>query len=294
MHLYVDADVLVYESAFSCQKTRYRVPALDTTFDNNKDYEAALKEFPLYKEMADDVGKRDALKAMKYLHPAEKILDVLDIDLLYKIASNKVRDVFNASGCNTYTLVLSSDSNFRKSVATIKEYKGNRKDTEKPVYYPEALEWFSNQASTVFSEDGHEADDYIGIWMTKRPGKGAIATIDKDLRMIPGNHYEWNKGLKFGVSRDLAMQWFLRQMLMGDTADNIPGIDGIGEVFAKQIVEEAKSLRDAADTIEQYYASQYGPTWPQAINEVARLLWILRHPDQANDEKLWATLYKGL
>lgn len=291
LHLLIDGDVLVYESSFACQKTRYRVAVLDKTFDNNKAYEEELKATPLYEELVAEHGKREGLKLMKERCPAEKVLDMLPINLLHQIAGNKVRDIVNACKADTYDIVLSPDTNFRHEVATIKPYKGHRTQ-EKPVYFEDAKAWFHDHPNTVVAADMLEADDHLGITMTQHPGC-AIATIDKDLRMIPGLHYEWNKQAKFNVSQELAFSWFLRQMLMGDTADNIPGIDGIGEVLAKDVVD-GKPHKDVARAIEDYYFTQYGADWEEAINEVAKLLWILRHPDQRHDKDLWFTLRTAL
>ncbi|MDD9816698.1 MAG: hypothetical protein OXU61_00955, partial [Gammaproteobacteria bacterium] len=63
-----------------------------------------------------------------------------------------------------------------------------------------------------------------------------IAGIDKDLKQIPGNHYNFNKQLHEFVDDDNANLNLMLQCLTGDTSDNIPGIKGIGPAKAGKIL----------------------------------------------------------
>ena len=48
--------------------------------------------------------------------------------------------------------------------------------------------------------------------------------------MIPGKHYNWNKKIFETVDLQTGIQHFYKQMLIGDSSDNIIGINGIGKV----------------------------------------------------------------
>src|SRR5690606_41714779 len=69
----------------------------------------------------------------------------------------------------------------------------------KPYWYDEIRDYLIRRwgAEVV---DGQEADDAIGIaaWNSYKecPEYSIIASIDKDLRMIPGYHYNWVKDRK--------------------------------------------------------------------------------------------------
>ncbi len=276
----IDADVLIYWTAFGCQKTRYKTAV--QTFDDNKSYEAYLKELPIYQAALKETGKkREAMKRAKEQLPAEKVLDLLDVGLVPVLAKGRIKEVVEAVSADEYVLFVSGSENFRESIATLKPYKGNRVQ-EKPVYFDTTREFFLNHHACVLSE-GQEADDDIGIRQTQMDGKGIICTIDKDLMQIPGYHYNWNKDAKFKVTPDKADLWFWMQMLIGDTADNIPGIDQIGPAGAADLLSDTTSRIDRSSIVAEHYREQYGSEWKNAINEVGKLLWIRRQPDELWD-----------
>ena len=63
-----------------------------------------------------------------------------------------------------------------------------------------------------------------------------VVGIDKDLLQIPGNHYNFVKRELRFVDDDEAHLLLMRQCLTGDSADNIPGIRGIGPKKADKLL----------------------------------------------------------
>jgi 5'-3' exonuclease len=185
-------------------------------------------------------------------------------------------------GRSWHQLYLSGGKNYRDDVATMYVYKGNRDPTKKPKYYKELKEYYTTYWEAVVT-DGIEADDAIGIEQFKNKDKSTcIVSIDKDLDMIPGWHYKFTKDLFYYVTLEEANLFFLKQMLVGDKAvDNIPGIDGLGPKKADKLLA-GKSVADAIGIVEEQYKRQYKDVWPEAISEVAELLWIRRKPDEGN------------
>lgn len=128
--------------------------------------------------------------------------------------------------------------NFRKDIYP--EYKANRKPLEQDMR--EALayghqhmvnEWGAIEA------DGMEADDLVSIWAYEaRANEDAyvVVGIDKDLKQIPGNHYNFVKKEHCFIDDDEAHLLLMTQALTGDNSDNIPGIKGVGPVKAKKIL----------------------------------------------------------
>ena len=57
-----------------------------------------------------------------------------------------------------------------------------------------------------------------------------ICGIDKDLKQIPGNHYNYNKKVHDFVDDDTAHYNLMLQCLIGDSSDNIPGIREWGQL----------------------------------------------------------------
>lgn len=171
---------------------------------------------------------------------------------------------------------LSGKGNFRYKVASIKPYKGNRDPFHKPKYYKDIQEYMVGKYGAEVIE-GQEADDMLGIVQTEHQDRSTvICSIDKDLKMIPGYHYNPKKGAFWYQPTHDADTFFWWQMMVGDTTDNIPGINKVGPKTADKIVAACEGdLGLLEQKVRDMYAKQY-PDNPAAISEVAQLLWIRR------------------
>lgn len=173
---------------------------------------------------------------------------------------------------NEWDLYLTGKNNFRYDVAKTAPYKGNRKDKEKPKHY-QALRDYLVSAWDAKVIDGMEADDAISIRATELGDDSVIVTIDKDLMMVPGWHYNFVKKELSHVTEEEGMLWFYKQMLMGDSADNIKGVRGIGPVTAEKLLD-GLSQKEMWDLCVDKLGSE------ERALENAHLLWMLRHPDE--------------
>lgn len=102
---------------------------------------------------------------------------------------------------------------------------------------------------------GYEADDVIGTLARQAQAQGAevvIVSSDKDFAQLIGNGIRMHDTIKdVHYDRDLVKKkWGVwpEQMidylaLMGDSVDNIPGVAGIGEKGAQQLLEEFGTLQ---------------------------------------------------
>lgn len=165
---------------------------------------------------------------------------------------------------------FSDKENFRKDV--LPTYKGNRK-TRKPVCYKGLV----NKLESLYVSYRFpriEADDTMGILATRYPGEYTIVTIDKDLKQIPGQVYEWNKDILHDISQEEADKFFYIQCLTGDTTDNYPGLKGVGPVGAAKLLD---SKGYSWDTIVSEY-TKAGQTEEDALVQ-ARCAKILRNED---------------
>jgi len=169
---------------------------------------------------------------------------------------------------------LTGSNNFRHSVATIKIYKGHRKP--KPDHLNPIRQHFVDVWKAEVSE-GEEADDVIAKKATAMEGKVVIASIDKDFLQVPAVHYNFIKKTWKTVNKSQGNRFFYMQLLTGDTADNIPGVKGIGPKKAEAIYEgcvgEPEYYRKALEAYK-------GDT--EALLENARLLWLRRE-----DNEMW-------
>lgn len=210
------------------------------------------------------------------------------------------------SGCRKAVMHLShraTNKAHRYAIATVKPYQGNRGGKA----HPKNWEFLRNLMETY---DGHEftpvvwttreADDAFALLATETDA--VLRYRDKDMRMLPGLHLEWESyelvevprvsigasiaaydvvsasGLQYGT------KWFWLQMLHGDTADNIPGLPKminaagkekpVGEVTAKKILEGATNNAEAYQRVAGVYRSYYGDAAYDAMAEQAGLLWL--------------------
>lgn len=138
--------------------------------------------------------------------------------------------------CKEVLCALSSvEKNFRFGV--LPTYKHNRKGTARPVLR-EALNDYILATYPTKRKPTIEGDDVLGILATAYPGKYLIATIDKDLRQIPGSHYNWfGAGKFFTVTKAEGDAWFYAQCLQGDMTDGYSGCPGFGKVAAQDFID---------------------------------------------------------
>lgn len=169
---------------------------------------------------------------------------------------------------------LTGSNNFRNEIAKTAPYKGNRV-MAKPYHY-QLLREYMERAWGFEVIDGMEADDAIGIEAYRHePDETIIVSIDKDLNMIRGHHYNFVKEEKYFITEEEAIRNFYLQILTGDKIDNIIGLAGVGPVKSKKL------LKDCNTELEMYEAVLKAYDGDEArVLENARLLWILREEKQ--------------
>lgn len=137
-------------------------------------------------------------------------------------------------------LCLTDGANWRLGVYPL--YKSNRKEKRRPMLLP-VVRQFALDNFRTYLRPGLEGDDCLGILGTHPklvPGEKIICTKDKDLKTIPGQHYNWGKpelGV-FTVTEEEADSFHLRQALAGDATDGYPGCPGIGMDTAERLLAE--------------------------------------------------------
>jgi len=182
----------------------------------------------------------------------------------------------------------SKENNFRYKIDTT--YKGNRTQP-KPRHYEVLKEYLIVEHGAKIAY-GMEADDALGIAQNKEWDNSpttVICSIDKDLDQIPGYHYSWPinrsgneiRPEKFYLtSPDEGILFFWRQMLIGDTADNIKGIAGIGKVGAERLLDSSMFEKDMLEIVREKYEDQYGiEEGNQKMLANGKLLYIKRKED---------------
>lgn len=213
-----------------------------------------------------------------------------------------------ASGCHKGERYLA---------ATVKPYQGQRDGNRKPKNYPYMRELLLNYTGELFrtktwttreADDGFGACAYFASGNPAQAGYAALATADKDMRMLPGLHVDWTKLCLTTVKpgeyevigpndKIYGLKWFWLQMLMGDGADNCPGLENyrilnadgshkstkpVGEKTALKLLEGIENGDDAYRRVIGLYRDSYR-VYPDGYGddrfcEQAALMWMRTGP----------------
>lgn len=284
MRALIDADILVFRCGFAAERNQW---FLDVPADKARDkIGTAGPEIFSYKADAqvrlDDLlpGIYTRVEGVDYQLWAERHLEPVEHALHnVKVAIEKS---LKAVECTEFdcTLYLSGDNNYRYDIAKTRPYKGNRDAAHRPTHEHAIRDYMRSTWVTEVSE-GNEADDELGIAQCKYgPYESVIITLDKDLDMIPGFKYNFSKDVRYDVTEEEAHYNFCKQLLMGDSVDNIPGIPKIGRKKAEGILDGV-SQHDLLRTVVEAYASKCArEDWFEYLTEQAQLIWIQRQPGQ--------------
>lgn len=151
------------------------------------------------------------------------------------------------------------------------EYKAHRERGPQELYdqFPLVKEILGYFGIPIFEKQGFEADDVIGTIATKMSAeKGlqiVIVTGDLDtLQLVRDNKVEvftLKKGLndtilydekvvkeRYSFSREKLIDY---RGLKGDPSDNIPGVKGVGEKTAMQLITQFDNLENLYDELEK-------------------------------------------
>lgn len=159
-------------------------------------------------------------------------------ELIHRILENTKAD------CYAFYLSAGRLDTFRAKLNP--SYKATRTQP-KPLHYQFLKDYLIDVWGAEVAVD-EEADDLLGKAQIEglRELKGMcplaedetiICSIDKDLLQIPGMHYNFVKDVFTVVSEEEGLMWFYKQLLIGDVADNIKGVTGIGPKKADKILD---------------------------------------------------------
>ena len=294
----VDADYMLYKAGMAGQyelkhMTCKKTGEILATFRYVKDYKKWLEE------TGNVLGESVIITKQLHVDPLGYVLHSL------KLAVLKLQDQFG----HPPRLYLTGKGNFREEVAKEQPYKGNRwgekersealqmkkwlkwlEETEdkwtapqRPLHKKDMIDYLVTQWDAVVI-DGMEADDACSIEMCKDPTGKILVHVDKDLNMVPGMHFEPTKKVVYEVSETEGLQWFYRQLLMGDNADNIPGIPKIDKKRSYRILEGLNTEWEMFSAVYDKYVETYpdlqGEDIVDMITNRGRLLYMLKEENE--------------
>lgn len=150
-------------------------------------------------------------------------------------------------------------------------YKGTRKPMAEELrqQVPLMKEMLTAMGVTIVEKEGYEADDLLGTIAKQSEAQGlevSIVSGDRDLLQLASNHIKIRipKTKRTGteiedyLAKDVVekyqvtpLQFIDVKALMGDSADNIPGVPGIGEKTATALIVSYGSIENAHDHLEE-------------------------------------------
>ena len=150
-------------------------------------------------------------------------------------------------------------------------YKGNRKGMPEELHeqVPVLMEVLNSMNIKTATLEGYEADDVIGTYAKKAEADGLEVVIlsgDRDLLQLASDTTlvaipktkSGGTEIEYYYAKDVLEKYqvtpkeFIElKALMGDSSDNIPGIPGIGEKTATNLVVQYHSLENAYAHVDE-------------------------------------------
>lgn len=182
------------------------------------------------------------------------------INLLTKVDDFLI-SIANSCNAEKALICISEGKSWRKQYAKTKEYKGNRAGREIPPYLDDLKRYLKTKWNAFYIQHW-EADDLIfmarTVYKKKYPEyRIFMATNDKDCRQFPGMFLDFKKMAFFTLTPEQASKSLWTQMIVGDSTDNIAGIQGIGKVGAEKMLQDQPVL-DYPQVVLRGYIAKYG------------------------------------
>jgi len=168
---------------------------------------------------------------------------------------SRVGTILENCNANAYVGFLTGKSGYRYQVSPT--YKANRKHRPKPIIFY-ALREYLKQRYTFREFDGLEADDLVAYYgVNNNDWKVVICSPDKDvLHQCIGKHFNYQK-VEFVTTSEIDAEKFLwKQVLMGDSTDNIQGIPGVGIKTAENWLKDREN--DIGAFVFKKYVEKFG------------------------------------
>jgi len=193
---------------------------------------------------------------------------------------SRLEQIFNATKATHFAGFLTSGRCFRYDRAKTRKYKGNRKYGNKPIIFP-AIKEYLRQEWKFKSLSSLEADDLVSIYHTDPFGTTVICSPDKDvLLQNRGIHYNYGKAENTTVDEVEAITFLWKQVLMGDSTDNIPGLPKVGPKTAELWLKDIKRDKMPSFVLNKYIEIFGNHEGILKFVETFRLVYILKTKEE--------------
>lgn len=262
MKALVDADMVVFKAGMAGEERFYHVYDGEGQLVNEIQYIKDIKEWTAQQPNPDE-----------YVWELQRVASPLSHVLANAKAIMRKATEF----ADEYRVFIAGKGNYRYDIYPC--YKGHRRDGLRPLQEEDVRNYLIKYWGAELVND-EEADDVVSYLQCAAPeGTTYIASCDKDLRNTPGWLYNWDKMDKpEWITQEQADLNFYRQLLTGDSTDNIPGLKGWGPKKAEKLLPEWTA--ETPVLVADAYQEMYGDDWLEVINMNGQLLWMRRSPEQ--------------
>ena len=266
----IDFDEILYKAGFASQSSSYAVSVI------GEEEDGPFRTYKYKKEATDFVKKHGEED-----FTITPLLRVDSLDIAIYNTDHTIQTILDNLATSKYIGYFSGHHNFRVDVATLLPYKGNRDPSHKPYWYKEIKQHLIDNYNSYIVH-GMEADDGMSITQWQHLTEDELTCIvsqDKDLRMVPGFHYLPNSQELLEVSYLDGCRTFYKQMLKGDSTDNIPGLFKVtGKKANKHLMRVVDESVDEMEMYEHVLTCYEGNV--NIVKEIGQLLWMKRDEEE--------------
>lgn len=180
--------------------------------------------------------------------------------------ANMLNNVLKNNPTNVFVAFDAKGKSFRSEMLEV--YKENRKTTPEELVcqFPIIREYLTAHSIPYLEVSGYEGDDVIGTVAKKAREEDFmvhIITSDKDMmQLIDAHTFTYKKNTKTKSLDQITPDVFIEKYgiqpvqmkdllgLMGDAADNIPGVAGVGEKTAIKLLLEYGSIENIKENMD--------------------------------------------
>jgi len=269
----LDGDIVAYRVAAAADGRHYTIKGVVEN-TNRKE----LKRFR-YKKEANKYADQHSLPTSDIelaFDPEPWDKAVLSVDSM--IAT--IKESYRQRGFepDVYTFIT-GESNFRYEL--FPDYKKSRKNIRRPEHLKKCKVHLVGKHNAV-GASGLEADDLIGM-ATEKLMVGwdevngsmavSIASVDKDFVTLLRHGvelYDFTTESATTLTPREAMVYFYKQLLIGDTSDDIPGIKGVGPQTAIKVLKGCNTDGEMCKAVLAEYQSRMDLTDEETVKLVLR------------------------
>ena len=285
----IDGSLLAFRASAAGEKRSievlHRKSGNKRAFDGRRDFKTWLEE--LNQKRVNEAKPKFAMTDFEITD----IIDAPPVGVSIKTLQSMLQSILSVCQASEYTIYLDEGETFRDRLATMMEYKGNRRDLIKPQNLAAVKEYLVlHERAKVVNE--LEADDYVNFgqfegWHRTKSGEQhtiIAVTFDKDAMSNPGWVYDYRKNddgqpimekptfidslgelhwlTKQKEVKGWGRKYFYFQLLYGDDSDNYKANKLAGTRFGKKsaydVLAELTTDKDCLQAVVNHYKEWYG------------------------------------